>query len=165
MPSGASFLSIVVGITPSTNGDTDAFRSMCESWKARSAYAGEKQSSTEPVWCSCRFFPGIAVKSGSSDIATLIFTTPERVFQRSMSVTKSAGRSADGMRSRNPIFGCTHVTPIGARSSVPSSSTTPWKRPPEVSIDFTRAFVRISAPKDSADRLIESETPPMPPCW
>ena len=63
-------------------------------------------------------------------------------------MTKSAGRSAELIMSRNPIFGCTHVTPIGARSSVPSSSTTPWNRPPEVSIDLTRAFVRISAPKD-----------------
>ena len=29
--------------------------------------------------------PGIAGEVGSSDIATLIFTTPERVFHRSMS--------------------------------------------------------------------------------
>ena len=49
VPSGASFLSIVVGITPSTNGATDAFRSMWASWNARSAYCGEKHSSTEPV--------------------------------------------------------------------------------------------------------------------
>ena len=33
------------------------------------------------------------MKSGSSDIATLTLTTPERVFQRSMSQTKSAGSS------------------------------------------------------------------------
>ena len=59
-----------------------------------------------------QLLPGIAVKSGSSDIATLIFTTPERVFQRWMSVTKSAGSSV-GIMSRNAIFGWTHVTPIG----------------------------------------------------
>ena len=47
---GASFLSSVVGITPSTNGRTEALRPMWESWKASSAYCGVKQSSTEPVW-------------------------------------------------------------------------------------------------------------------
>ena len=47
---------------------------------------------------------------------------------------------------------------MGARSSVPSSRATPRKRPPDVRILFTRAFVRISAPKDSAERRIESET-------
>ena len=41
--------------------------------------------STEPVWCSCRLEPGSAMKSGSSARARLIFTTPLRVFQCSMS--------------------------------------------------------------------------------
>ena len=48
-PSGASCLSSVVGIVPSTNGATAALRSMCASWNARSAYCGLKHSSTEPV--------------------------------------------------------------------------------------------------------------------
>ena len=58
--------------------------------------------STEPVWCSCRLVPGSAVKSGSSASARLILTTPLRVFQRSMSVTKSAGRfcAADMVKER-----------------------------------------------------------------
>ena len=57
------------------------------------------------------------------------------------------------------------LTTTGARSSSPFSSATPTARPPRTRIFFTRASVRISAPNDSAERRIASETPPMPPCW
>ena len=49
---------------------------------------------------------GSAVKLGSSASARLILTTPERVFQRSMSATKSSGSSVRGRWSRKAIFGC-----------------------------------------------------------
>ena len=105
---------------------------MCASWNARSAYCGLKHSSTDPVWWSCWSVPGIAVKFGSSLIATLTFTVPERVFHRSMSHTKSAGSSCLSSRSRNAIFGWIVVTTTGARSSSPFSSATPTARPPRV---------------------------------
>ena len=105
------------------------------------------------------------MKSGSSLIATFTFTTPLRVFHRSMSHTKSAGSSWRSIRSRNAIFGWIVVTTTGARSSVPSSSATPTARPPRTRIFFTRASVRISPPNASAAVRIESETPPIPPCW
>ena len=44
------------------------------------------------------------------------------------------------------LFGWTQVTPSGARSSSPFSSTTPANRPPAVSTFCTRASVRISHP-------------------
>ena len=138
---------------------------MCASWNARSAYCGLKHSSTDPVWWSCWFVPGIAVKFGSSLIATLTFTVPERVFHRSMSHTKSAGNSCLSSRSRNAIFGWMVVTTTGARSSSPFSSATPTALPPRVRIFATLASVRISAPNDSALRRIESLTAPIPPCW
>ena len=80
-------------MTPSLNGRTAATPFLA-SWNACSMYGMVGAISTEPVWCSCRFVPGSAVKSGSSASARLILTTPLRVFQCSMSVTKSSGRFA-----------------------------------------------------------------------
>ncbi len=117
------------------------------------------------MWCGCISVPGTDVKLGSSLIATLTFTTPLRVFHRSMSHTKSAGSSWRSIRSRNAIFGWIVVTTTGARSSLPSSSTTPTARPPRTRILSTFAFVRTSQPKASAALRIESLTAPMPPCW
>jgi hypothetical protein len=105
------------------------------------------------------------MKSGSSLIATLIFTTPERVFHRSMSPTNVSGSWFRSIRSRNAILGWIVVTAVVARSSSPFSSATPTNRPFCVRIFFTRAFVRISAPNDSAARRHAAETAPMPPCW
>ena len=85
--------------------------------------------STEPVWCSCRFVPGSAVKSGSSARARLILTTPLRVFQCSMSVTKSSGRFDRPTWSRNAVRGCRLVTTTLAVSCWPFSSSTPAARP------------------------------------
>ena len=106
---------------------------------------------------------GSAVKLGSSASARLIFTTPDRVFHRSMSLTKSAGSSVGGRCSRKAILGCRLVTTSGAVSSSPPSSTTPVTRPAWVLTRSTRALVRISAPKDSRRRPIAAATAPMPP--
>ena len=99
VPSGLRVLSSVVGITPSLNG-ISAARPSRASWKARSMNSIDGDISTEPVWCSANppSSPvlGLAVKLGSSASARLIFTTPERVFQRSMSPTKSSGSSVRG---------------------------------------------------------------------
>ena len=119
--------------------------------------------STEPVWCSCRLVPGSAVKSGSSDRARLILTTPLRVFQCSMSVTKSSGRFARPTWSRNAVRGCRLVTTTLAVSRWPFSSSTPAARPLLSRIRLTRASVRISAPTARAAFAIASETAPMPP--
>ena len=103
------------------------------------------------------------MKLGSSASARLIFTTPDRVFHRSMSLTKSAGSSVGGRCSRKAILGCRLVTTSGAVSSSPPSSTTPVTRPAWVLTRSTLALVRISAPKDSAERPIAAETAPIPP--
>ena len=95
----------------------------------------------------------------------MIFTTPERVFQRSMSVTKSEGSSFRSSSSRKAIFGWIVVTTQGAWISSPLASATPTARPSRVRIFLTRALVRTSQPKASAERRIESDTPPMPPSW
>ena len=121
--------------------------------------------STEPVWCSCRLDPGSAMKSGSSDRARLIFTTPLRVFQCSMSATKSGGRCSRPTWSRNAIFGCSVDTITRARSSSPLSSTTPRARPFSTMTLATLAFSRTSAPCSRAADSIALATAPMPPSW
>src|SRR6266545_3981278 len=124
-PSGINVLSRVVGMTPSTNGRSAPFRNRWASWNASSAYWGEKHSSTEPVWWSWSSLPGSAMKSGSSLMARLIFTTPLRVRQFSMSRTKSAGSSFGARSRRKAIWGWIVVTTTGARISSPFSSPTP----------------------------------------
>ena len=164
-PSGIRVLSSVVGMTPSTNGRSAPFRNRWASWNASSAYWGEKHSSTEPVWWSWSSLPGSAMKSGSSLMARLIFTTPLRVRQFSMPRTKSAGSSFGARSRRKAICGWIVVTTTGARISSPLSRATPTARPPRTRILATRAPVRISAPKDSAARRQASDTPPIPPSW
>ena len=66
-----------------------------------------------PPWTSGSK-PGLAVNSGSRSTATLTLTVPDRVFHRSMSATKSAGRSARSSSRRNEIFGWAVVTTTGA---------------------------------------------------
>ena len=103
------------------------------------------------------------MNSGSSASARLIFTVPLRVFQWVMSFTKSAGSSVAFSWSRNVILGWHVVTTIGAISSSPPSSTTPRARPFSVLIVETRAFTRISAPKNRAACSHAALTAPMPP--
>ena len=103
------------------------------------------------------------MKFGSSASARLILTTPERVFHRSMSETKSSGRSVRGRWSRKAILGCRLVTTSGAVSCSPLSSTTPVTWPLLVLTDSTRVLVRSSAPNVRADLAIAAETAPMPP--
>jgi len=66
------------------------------------------------------------VKSGSSASARLILTTPLRVFQRSMSVTKVVGqvRPADVIEETR-LRGCRELTTTLAVSCWPFSSSTP----------------------------------------
>ncbi len=78
------------------------------------------------------------MNTGARSSAQLIFTTPLRVFQFSMSSTKSAGSSTRSICSRNVIFGWMAVTTSGARSSSPVSSTTPVAAPPSTRIFATR---------------------------
>ena len=104
------------------------------------------------------------MKSGSSLMATLIFTTPERDFHDSMSSRKSAGRSPRSTSCRKPTCGCTQLTTVGARSSSPFASATPVARPLRVRIRATGDPVRISAPNASADPRMDAETAPIPPC-
>ena len=110
-----------------------------------------------------RSVSGMEVNLGSSDSARLILTTPERVFQRSMSPTKSSGRSVRARWSRKAVLGCSVVTTVGAVSSSPFSSTTPVTRPLRVVTDSTRALVRISTPSSRAEPAIAADTAPMPP--
>ena len=115
-------------MTPLLNGRR-AGRPSRASMNARSMYCMVGAISTEPVWCSCRFVPGSAVKSGSSASARLILTTPLRVFQCSMSVTKSSGRfcAADVVQERGARVqrGDDDLAVI----SWPFSRTTPAARP------------------------------------
>ena len=162
VPSGQRVLSKAVGMTPSLKGRS-APRPSRASWKARSMYSIDGAISTDPVWCSASSVPGSAVKSGSSERARLILTTPLRVFHRSMSSTKSAGSSVALMWSRKAVWGWRVVTTTGARISSPLSSTTPRTRPLVTMVRATRAPVRISAPRLRADRSMASATAPMPP--
>src|ERR671910_486418 len=107
--------------------------------------------------------PGSALKSGSSERARLIFTTPLREFHRSMLPTKSSGKSSLLSCSRNVILGCVAATTTSASSSSPPSSTTPLTRPSLCKIRSTGAFVLTSAPNSSAELLRASETAPIPP--
>ena len=157
-------MSKAVGITPSLNGRS-AGRPSRASWNARSMYSTEGAISTEPVWCSCRFEPGSAVKSGSSPRARLILTTPLRDFQCSMSLAKSGGRFSAPTCSRKAVRGCSVETTTRARISSPLSSTTPRALPSVMIIRATLAFVRISAPKPRAAASMADDTPPMPPSW
>ena len=97
----------------SLNGAVEG-RPLRASWNARSTNSIVGAMSRDPVWWSCRLWPGLAVKLGSSDSARLIFTTPLRVFHRSMSLTKSAGSSSRAIWSKNAVFGCRLVTTMGA---------------------------------------------------
>ncbi len=111
-------------MTPSLNGSMAGLPTRA-SWNAASRYSIVGAISIEPVRCSAIPELGLAVKLGSSDSATLTFTTPLRVLKCSMSLTKSSG-SSDGERcSRKAIFGCSVVTTSGAVISSPFARTTP----------------------------------------
>ena len=91
---------------------------------------------------------GSEANVGSPSMATLIFTVPLRDFHRSMSSTKSAGRSRRSSWRRKVICGCVAATTRSALNSVPSWSATPTARPSLTRMRSTGEFVRISAPKE-----------------
>ncbi len=84
---------------------------------------------------------------------------------RSTLSTRSSGSSRGSTSSRKVRRGSRADTTTGARSSVPSSSTTPDARPSVVSTLLTRAPNRISAPCASAARATTCVNPPLPPLW
>ena len=74
----------------SANGSA-AGRPATASWNALSTSSSDSASTIVPP-CTSGSKPGLAVNSGSRSTARLTFTVPLRVFQRSMSATKSAGQ-------------------------------------------------------------------------
>ncbi len=132
------------------------------SWKALSISSRESASTIVPP-CTCGSNSGWLAKVGSRSSARLIFTVPLRERQRSMSSTKSAGRSARSSSCRNEIFGCAVVITVGAAISVPSASTTPVTAPARVLMRATAASVRMSTPNERAAAASAWVTPPMPP--
>jgi hypothetical protein len=116
--------------------------------------------STEPVWCSCSWDPGSAMKSGSSARARLIFTTPLRDFQCSMSETKSSGRYSAPTCSRKAVRGCSVDTTTWARISSPFSSTTPTARSPATAPGPPRADPDLRS-VGARSGLDGGRTPPM----
>ncbi len=92
-------------------------------------------------------------------------TTPDRVFQCSMSVTKLSGRCSGPTWSRKAVFGCREVTTTLASISSPRSRITPVARPVPgaMAIFATRASVLIVTPADRAALAMAAATPSMPP--
>jgi hypothetical protein len=160
-PSGARVLSNTEGMQTSANGTAEG-RPAAASWKAPSMSSSDSASTMVPPWISGSK-AGRQVNWGSRSTARLTLTVPLRVFQRSMSATKSPGSSARSTCSRKVIRGWVAATTTSVASSSPPSRTTPVTRPSLVVMRRTGAEVRISAPNERAAPAMASLTPPMPP--
>ena len=119
--------------------------------------------STEPVWCSASPLLGSAVKFGSSPSARLIFTTPLRVFHRSMSVTNAGGQFAarylveegDLRVQRGHDERRVHLVAIGEHGPADPSAAHDQPVDASVSADLGTEL--------AADAAIAADTAPMPP--
>ena len=165
VPSGLSVLSSVVGITPSRTARSAGRPSRASMERPLDELHGRRHldRAGEVLGHVADVRRRGEVRAARSS-ARLIFTTPERVFHRSMSVTKSSGSCFSPTWSRNAVRGCSVVTTTGAVISSPDASTTPVD-PAAVGRDLldARRTCGSRAPKDSAARRIAAETAPIPP--